>query len=135
MNILKQVTISANRFARGVGRRLLLLRPKRSPLRRFPDLLRRTSTGQDSLLRPTSARPSLRGRWKLTNYARSKTQARPATRLNYGLYLPHLLGSSPIPPVVLLHGCQQTTKEFAQGTRMNVLAEQEGFAVRYPRAA
>ena len=133
MNILKQVTISANRFARGVGRRLLLLRPKRSPLRRFPDLLRRTSTGQDSLSRPASARPSLRGRWKLTNYARSNTQARPATRLNYGLYLPHFVDASPVPLVVMLHGCQQTAKEFAQGTRMNVLADQEGFAVLYPQ--
>jgi poly(hydroxyalkanoate) depolymerase family esterase len=133
MNILKRVTISANRFARGVGRRLLLLRPKRSPLRRFPGLLRRTSIGQESLSRPVLARPSLRGRWKLTNYAQSKIQARPATRLNYGLYLPHFVDASPVPLVVMLHGCQQTAKEFAQGTRMNILADQEGFAVLYPQ--
>ena len=133
MNMLRQATIIANQFAQRVGRRLLLLRPKRLPLRRFPGLLRRTSTGQDSLSGPASARPSLRGRWKLTNYARSKIHARPATRLNYGLYLPPFVDASPVPLVVMLHGCQQTAKEFAQGTRMNVLADQEGFAVLYPQ--
>ena len=133
MNILRQAMITANRFARGVGRRLLLLRPKRSPLVRFTGLLRRTNVRQESLSRPAPARPSLRGRWKLTDYARSKIHARPATRLNYGLYLPRFVDASPAPLVVMLHGCQQTAKEFAQGTRMNFLAEQEGFAVLYPQ--
>lgn len=63
----------------------------------------------------------------------SKTQGRPATRLDYGLYLPGALGSAPVPLVVMLHGCEQTAKEFAQGTRMNFLANQEGFAVLYPQ--
>ena len=131
MNILKQVTIRANRFASGVGRRLLLLRPNGLPVRGFTGLLRRTSVRQQSPSRLGSGRPSLRGRWKLTDYARSKTHARPATRLNYGLYLPP--DASPVPLVVMLHGCQQTATEFAQGTRMNVLADQEGFAVLYPQ--
>jgi feruloyl esterase len=133
MKILKQATITANRLARRLGRRLLLLRPKRSPLGRFNDLLRRTSARHQSPSRVVSTRPSLRGRWKLTDYARSKTHARPATRLNYGLYLPPVVDASPVPLVVMLHGCQQTAKEFAQGTRMNVLADQEGFAVLYPQ--
>lgn len=133
MKILKQATIIANRLARRLGRRLLLLRPKRSPLGRFHDLLRRTSARHQSPSRVVSTRPSLRRRWKLTDYARSKTHARPATRLNYGLYLPPVVDASPVPLVVMLHGCQQTAKEFAQGTRMNVLADQEGFAVLYPQ--
>src|SRR5205823_3530965 len=82
---------------------------------------------------PGSARPLLRGRWKQTAYSPSKTQARPATRLNYGLYVPGSVGTSPIPLVVMLHGCRQTAKEFAQGTRMNLLADEEGFVVLYPQ--
>lgn len=78
------------------------------------------------------ARPSLRGRWKQTGYSASKTQARPATRLNYGLYLPNAVGTR-VPLMVMLHGCNQTAKEFAQGTRMNLVADREGFAVLYPQ--
>src|SRR5437867_871987 len=104
MKILKQATIAANQLARRLGRRLSLLRPKRSPLGRFNDVLRRTSARQQSSSRVASTRPLLRGRWKLTNYARSKTEARPAARLNYGLYLPHFVGSSSVPLVVMLHG-------------------------------
>jgi poly(hydroxyalkanoate) depolymerase family esterase len=79
------------------------------------------------------ARPSLRGRWKQTGYSASKTQARPATRLDYGLYLPNAVGTTRVPLMVMLHGCKQTAKEFAQGTRMNLLADREGFAVLYPQ--
>ena len=37
-----------------------------------------------------------------------------------------------MPLVVMLHGCQQSVDEFAQGTRMNLLADKHGFAVLYP---
>jgi hypothetical protein len=33
----------------------------------------------------------------------------------------------------MLHGCQQTAEEFADGTRMNAVADRQGFAVLYPR--
>ena len=33
----------------------------------------------------------------------------------------------------MLHGCQQTATQFAQGTRMNQWAEQMGYAVLYPQ--
>jgi poly(hydroxyalkanoate) depolymerase family esterase len=53
--------------------------------------------------------------------------------LDYRLYLPS--GSSPrdsLPLMVMLHGCTQNPLSFAEGTRMNVLAEESRCAVLYP---
>ena len=53
----------------------------------------------------------------------------------YRLYLPpHTDAASltGLPLVVLLHGCKQDAADFAQGTAMNALAEQERCLVLYP---
>jgi poly(hydroxyalkanoate) depolymerase family esterase len=53
--------------------------------------------------------------------------------LGYRLYLP--TGSSrrgTMPLAVMLHGCNQDPLSFAEGTRMNMLAEEYGCAVLYP---
>ena len=50
----------------------------------------------------------------------------------YKLYVPAACGSSPMPLVVMLHGCTQTPDDFAVGTRMNELADAMGFLVAYP---
>lgn len=51
----------------------------------------------------------------------------------YQVYLPtgHT-ASTPLPMVVMLHGCTQSPDDFAAGTRMNTLADREGFIVVYP---
>jgi feruloyl esterase len=59
--------------------------------------------------------------------------APPVNPLDYLLYLPEKPGKRALPLVVMLHGCQQTAEEFARGTRMNAIADREGFAVLYPR--
>lgn len=54
-------------------------------------------------------------------------------RMRYWLYVPNRDPSVDLPLVVMLHGCSQTAAQFAQGTRMNQLAEENGFAVLYPQ--
>src|ERR1700681_1727230 len=61
--------------------------------------------------RLASARRSLRGTWRQTGFAKAKTQARPATRLDYGLYLPTAVRATRVPLMVMLHGCKQTARE------------------------
>ena len=62
----------------------------------------------------------------------------PAER-NYRLYVPpHVSqrnGGDTLPLVVMIHGCRETAEEFERGTRMNAIADREGFAVLYPDQA
>lgn len=55
----------------------------------------------------------------------------------YGLYIPAVARTAlgPLPLIVMLHGCGQTTADFARGTGMNALAEEFGFLVLYPAQA
>lgn len=51
----------------------------------------------------------------------------------YRLYLPVAASRGRrLPLLVMLHGCRQDAGVFAEGTRMNELAEQHSFAVLYP---
>ena len=53
----------------------------------------------------------------------------------YRLYVPgtdYAAIPSPLPLLVLLHGCKQDAADFAQGTAMNALAEQRKCLVLYP---
>lgn len=77
------------------------------------------------------------------SWTRSYTDASNGRRMAYWLYLPKCEVKSdvtseadatqPLPLVVMLHGCTQTAPEFAEGTRMNALAQRKGFAVLYPQ--
>jgi poly(hydroxyalkanoate) depolymerase family esterase len=50
----------------------------------------------------------------------------------YKLFVPPGAGDTPLPLVVMLHGCQQDPDDFAAGTAMNELASRQGFYVLYP---
>ncbi|WP_322045807.1 PHB depolymerase family esterase [Paraburkholderia sp. J67] len=71
--------------------------------------------------------------WAAGEWHRAEHLAKGASRaLAYGLYLPPDRPTADMPLVVMLHGCQQTMDSFAEGTRMNLLADRYGFAVVYP---
>jgi poly(hydroxyalkanoate) depolymerase family esterase len=61
--------------------------------------------------------------YSFTNEAGSRT---------YKLYVPSHQGGRALPLVVMLHGCTQSPDDFAVGTRMNELAEEQRFLVAYP---
>lgn len=50
----------------------------------------------------------------------------------YKLFVPGTGAAQPRPLLVLLHGCKQNPDDFAAGTRMNELAQSQGWVVLYP---
>ena len=78
--------------------------------------------------RPEPKSPDANGRFRAHRHSSS------AGTRTYKTYLPErsLQG---LPVVVMLHGCKQHPDDFAAGTRMNALAEEQGFVVVYPAQA
>jgi poly(hydroxyalkanoate) depolymerase family esterase len=50
----------------------------------------------------------------------------------YKLFVPSGYKGQPIPLIVMLHGCTQSPNDFAAGTRMNFIAEEQTCFVVYP---
>jgi poly(hydroxyalkanoate) depolymerase family esterase len=56
----------------------------------------------------------------------------PAGSRAYRLFIPSRYQGQPLPLVVMLHGCTQSPDDFAAGTRMNFIAEEQACFVVYP---
>ena len=56
----------------------------------------------------------------------------PAGKRDYRLYIPSNRGQGQRPMIVMLHGCKQDPVDFALGTQMNAIAEEQGLFVLYP---
>jgi len=78
-----------------------------------------------SAMSPSVELPS-GARWEERSYANAGDSR------DYRLYVPAAYDGTPMPLLVMLHGCTQTPDDFARGTRMNELAEEQGFLVAYP---
>ena len=50
----------------------------------------------------------------------------------YKLYIPDAHPGKALPLIVMLHGCTQTSDDFAAGTRMNALAHERSCFILYP---
>lgn len=93
-------------------------------------------TVRRTVAKRAAAAPVAPGKWLLGHETVAAPGAGPR-RMSYWLYLPQTVPEEALrdglPLVLMLHGCQQTATEFAQGTRMNLLAEKKGYAVLYPQ--
>jgi poly(hydroxyalkanoate) depolymerase family esterase len=56
----------------------------------------------------------------------------PAGSRAYRLFIPSRYQERPLPLVVMLHGCTQSPDDFAAGTRMNFIADEQDCFVVYP---
>ncbi|MET3133773.1 poly(hydroxyalkanoate) depolymerase family esterase [Oxalobacteraceae bacterium GrIS 1.11] len=92
---------------------------------------------------PVRAKPAppaaLPGKWLAAYYSPPPEVGKLAgQRMSYYLYLPDKAPSETVRRkgrslIVMLHGCDQTATQFAEGSRMNRLAEKKGYAVLYPQ--
>jgi poly(hydroxyalkanoate) depolymerase family esterase len=60
------------------------------------------------------------------------TYTNPAGSRAYKLYIPSRYQGQALPLVVMLHGCTQSPDDFAAGTRMNLIGEEQNCLVVYP---
>jgi poly(hydroxyalkanoate) depolymerase family esterase len=89
------------------------------------------ATARESRVRPRASAWAS-GSWTRSFHSAPAAPGRLVNHLQYGLYIPSGHALEAMPLVVMLHGCTQSIDEFAEGTRMNVLADRFGFAVVYP---
>ena len=78
--------------------------------------------------------PSDPGARRTPRFSESTYTAAAGTR-SFKLFEPVGFEGRALPLLVMLHGCSQNPDDFAAGTRMNALAQEQGFYVLYPAQA
>jgi poly(hydroxyalkanoate) depolymerase family esterase len=79
-------------------------------------------------------RPTVRAGWLSGRHPQSLAAGAFRQQRDYFLYVPAGISwRSRVPLLVMLHGCHQDARSFANGTRMNSLADEQRFIVLYPQ--
>jgi poly(hydroxyalkanoate) depolymerase family esterase len=136
---VKRAVKSQQKQTKKVIKSLLVKPPKKTPRRRTSakpaPLIARPKAPPLQLPTRSAIAPLPTGKWLTSTLSSSFSDGGVSVnRMKYWLYLPNSHAEdSCIPLVVMLHGCGQTATQFAQSTRMNLLAEKKGFAVLYPQ--
>jgi poly(hydroxyalkanoate) depolymerase family esterase len=143
--------ILANTAVKSISRGAAKARPKAVPRVAAKTALKSALTVKAALksqakpvARTRARSAALPGKWLAAHYSSlPQLGTLVGRRMSYWLYLPDKVASvasvpaaAPargLPLIVMLHGCGQSATQFAQGTRMNRLAEQQGYAVLYPQ--
>ncbi len=96
----------------------------------------KAASGGSATVRGTEAGPhGGKGKWQNFVHNTAAVRASAVGRLAYSLYSPEGHALPGLPLVIMLHGCQQTSFDFAAGTGMNALADKKGFMLAYPQQA
>ncbi|GAA4034223.1 extracellular catalytic domain type 1 short-chain-length polyhydroxyalkanoate depolymerase [Actimicrobium antarcticum] len=99
---------------------------------------RKSVAANTTAIKPATAKTTDSVWGRSTFVSKAGIDSVPGRRMEYWLYRPSAMtapdaAAAGTPLVVMLHGCEQTAVEFAQGTRMNALGENKGFGVLYPQ--
>jgi len=96
----------------------------------FDRIRRRSGLGFRGLMPPTPvSRPDIvpaGGKFIEATYSNA------AGTRTYKIYIPSRYQEQALPLLVMLHGCTQSPDDFAAGTRMNLIAEEQNCLVVYP---
>lgn len=95
--------------------------------------LQRSARRSAPSMAPSALPVAPQGTWVPGVFSTPPLQGELVGHLDYFMYLPSSRPAAGLPLIVMLHGCSQSATELAAGTRMNHLAEREGFAVLYPQ--
>lgn len=138
VKLLRSMTRAAKARQSLLGTMLDAYAPKPAPRKRARKTAPKTASSTASPSASPASRaaprqlPRATGTWLTGQYAQSGLQV-----VQYWLYLPQRVPDNVArhgwPLVVMLHGCHQSATQFAEGTRMNRLAEDKGYAVLYPQ--